>query len=192
MTQSATPLPLSSWDGKWTPHPASVQRFAQLTPGSSITVVKRAPDGSEAARYPGKMVVTSAPAPWIEIEAIWGGPVVNVSGLRFEPGDFLREFFSPVHPFNAFAVTTADGNHKGWYGNVIYPAFLLDHDSAPTLVWHDLYLDVVVLADGTMHLLDDDELDAAPSPFSEPAMHRAIHAAQQDLLSFIQSLTIPS
>jgi len=124
----------------------------------------------------------------VEVEAVWSGSLVDVAGLVFEPGDILREYFSPLHPFNAFAVVTPDGKHKGWYGNVTYPAFLLDDDSHPTLVWHDLYLDLVVLADGTMHLLDDDELDAAPPPFSEPAMHRAIHAARQDLLTFIQSL----
>lgn len=153
--------------------------------------LKRRPDGTESTRYPGTLVETSAPAPWIKIEAIWDAPVVNAAGLMFEPGDILREFYSPIHPFNAFAVATTDGTHKGWYGNVTYPAFLLDDVSDPTLVWHDLYLDLVVLADGTVHLLDDDELDAAPAPFSESGMHRAIHAAREDLLAFIQALGPP-
>lgn len=185
----ASPPPLSSWDGTWTPHSASVRRFAHLTPGASITVVKRAPDGTESTRYPGTVIETSASPPWIEIEAIWDAPIVNAAGLMFEPGDILREFYSPVHPFNSFAVATAGGAHKGWYGNVTYPAFLLPGTDEPTLVWHDLYLDVVVLACGTVHLLDDDELDAAPAPFSEPPMHRAIHAARDDLLAFIQLLS---
>jgi hypothetical protein len=38
---------------------------------------------------------------------------VDVNGLVFEPGDELREFFSPMHPFNAFAVYAADGALKG-------------------------------------------------------------------------------
>lgn len=179
---------MSGWDGEWVSHPASVQRITRLTPGASITVVKRAPDGSEATRYRAIVQSSRVDAPWVEVEAEWTNRAVTVAGLTFEPGDILREFFSPVHPYNAFAVISADGAHKGWYGNVTYPAFLSDGAPTPVLVWHDLYLDIVMLADGTVHLLDDDELDAAPEPFSEPAMHRAIHAARHDLLAFIRSL----
>lgn len=182
------PQPPSGWNGEWHPDPATLDRLRRIAPGSRLMSLKRRPDGTESTRYPGTLVETSAPSPWIEIEAIWDAPVVSAAGLMFEPGDILREFYSPIHPFNAFAVATADGMHKGWYGNVTYPALLLDDASPPTLVWHDLFLDVVSLADGTIHLLDDDELDAAPPPFSEPVMRRAIHAARDDLLAFIRSL----
>lgn len=179
--------PRSGWNGQWYPDPAWPDRLVRMAQGSRLLIRKRRPNESDAALYPGTLVESRAPAPWIEIEAIWDEPVVHVTGLTFEPRDMHRQFFSPVHPFNAFAVATADSIHKGWYGNVTYPAFLLD-DEEPVLVWHDLYLDVVVLPDGTVHLLDDDELDAAPAPFSEPAMYRAIHAAREDLLTFIGSL----
>jgi hypothetical protein len=185
---SAPSQPLSSWDGKWVSHPASVEHLARLTPGASITVVKRAPDGSEATRYRAIVQASRVDASWVEVEAEWTNRAVTVAGLTFEPGDILREFFSPIHPYNAFAVISADGAHKGWYGNVTYPAFLLDSALVPVLVWHDLYLDVVMLTDGTVHLLDDDELDAAPPPFTEAAMYKAIHAARDDLLAFIRSL----
>lgn len=175
------------WNGDWYPDPATLARIGRITPGTRITIVKRRPDGSEATRYPGTVTKTQAPAPWFEIEAVWSETTVRVPGLTFEPGDVLREFYSPVHPFNAFAIATTDGAHKGWYGNVTCPAFILD-DPEPTLVWHDLYLDVVIRADATVHPLDDDELDAAPAPFSDPPLHRAIHAARKDLIAFIQSL----
>jgi len=153
-----------------------------------VIVVKHRPDGTEAARYPATVVPSHVSSPWVEVEAVWSGSLVDVAGLAFEPGDLLKEYFSPLHPFNAFAVITPEGARKGWYGNVTYPAFLLDDASRPMLVWHDLYLDLVVLADGTVHLLDDDELDAAPAPFSDPAMRCAIHAARLDLLAFVRSL----
>lgn len=184
-----TSLPLSKWTGRWVPHNPSIPGFSELTPGAHITVIKRSPDGAEAARYPAIVRASNADDPWREVEAIWANRTVNVAGLLFEPGDVLREFFSPIHPFNAFAISTSGGTRKGWYGNVTYPAFLID--DAPTLVWHDLYLDIVLRADGTVHLLDDDELDAAPIPFSEPAMNQAIHAAREDLLVFIQSFGFP-
>ena len=180
--------PRSGWNGAWYPSPATLDSLGQIVPGTGITIVKWRADGTEAARYPGTLVASRAPAPWIEVQATWTNRVVKVTGLTFEPGDVLREFFSPVHPFNAFAVATPDAIHQGWYGNVTYPAFLLDAGPEPTLVWHDLYLDAVVLADGTVHLLDDEELNAAPSPFSEPGMHGAIHTAREDLIVFIRSL----
>ncbi len=182
--------PLSGWNGSWTPHPPSIARLAGLAPGHSVTVVKHRPDGTEAARYPATVVSSHVSSPWVEVEAVWSGSLVDVAGLAFEPGDLLKEYFSPLHPFNAFAVIAPEGPRKGWYGNVTYPAFLLDDGMNPTLVWHDLYLDLVVLADGTVHLLDDDELDAAPAPFSDQAMHYAIHAARQDLLAFVRSLDV--
>ncbi len=184
----ATPRPLSGWNGDWIAHPASVVQTRQLPAGASITVVKRAPDGSEAARYPAIVRANNPGTHWLEVEARWTNRAVTISGLTFQTGDLLREFFSPIDPFNAFAVASADGTHKGWYGNVTYPAFLVGDATVPVLVWHDLYLDVVVREDGSVQMLDDDELDAAPAPFSEPAMHRAIHAARRDLLAFIQAL----
>lgn len=187
-----THQPRSGWNGAWYPDPATLDSLGQIVPGTGITIVKWRPDGTEATRYPGTRVVSRAPAPWIEVQAIWTNKAIDVGGLMFEPGDVLYEFFSPMQPFNAFAVVAPDSIHKGWYGNVTYPAFLLDADTEPTLVWHDLYLDAVMLPNGTVHLLDDEELDIAPAPFSEPGMHRAIHAAREDLLAFIHSLNLPA
>ncbi|MBA2247440.1 MAG: DUF402 domain-containing protein [Chloroflexia bacterium] len=157
-----------------------------------MTVVKRAPDGSEVARYAAHVVPTIAPAPWIEVEAIWTQRTVDVAALVFAPGDILREFFSPVHPFNAFALRSVAGPFKGWYGNVTFPAFLDGSAPALTLAWHDLYLDVVILADGTVTLLDDDELAASGMPASHPDLARAIEAARRDLIATIPSFPVPA
>lgn len=181
-------VPLSGWDGEWRADPASVSMLARLPAEASITVVKRAPDGSETTRYSALVVQTGAPSPWIEVEATWRHRAVNVAGLMFEPGDTLREFFSALHPFNAFALLSPSGSFKGWYGNVTFPAFLTGEVEAPTLVWHDLYLDVVVLSDGSTSLLDDDELAESPLPRSDPGFASAIEAARLDLLAVIPTL----
>lgn len=185
-------LPRSGWQGAWRPDPESVSHLARLSTGTPLTVVKRAPDESEAARYAAHVVPTYAPPPWVEVEAVWTHRTVDVAGLIFEPGDMLREFFSPVHPFNAFALRSATGMFKGWYGNVTFPAFLIGDGSPPdcTLVWHDLYLDVVILADGTVSLLDDDELAASGIPASHPDLARAIEAARDELITSIPTFSI--
>ncbi len=173
------------WDAGWHVDPASVEAFAILTPGSVVTVVKRAPDGSEAARYQTTVAETAAPSPWIELVAEWTLPRVEVAGLVFETGDTLREFFSAKHPYNAFAVISPDGEFRGWYGNVTYPAFMESENGQDILVWHDLYLDVVILADGTMHLLDDDELAGSPISAANPAFAAEIEQARRDLIETI-------
>lgn len=162
--------------------------MAALTPGSVVTVVKRAPDGTEAACYSATVTESEAPTPWIDLVAKWTLPRVDVAGLIFETGDTLREFFSAQHPFNAFAVFSPEGDLRGWYGNVTYPTFM-DHDGdGDLLVWHDLYLDVVILADGAIHLLDDDELAESPIPATDPAFAAAIVQARHHLIDTIPAL----
>ncbi len=180
--------PDSRWDGSFTPDPRSVARLTRFTPGTSLTIVKRAPSGVETARYPAVVVESSAPEPWIEVEAVWTRDRVEVGGLEFEPGDTLREFFSAEHPFNAFAVFAPGGEHRGWYGNVTYPAFFDTVDGEDVLVWHDLYLDVVMLPDGATHLLDDDELAGSGLFAANLGFAAAIVEARWGLIATIPTL----
>lgn len=180
--------PKATWDRGWQPDPTLQAVMTALAPGSIITIVKRAPDGSEAARYRATVTRTDAPPPWIELVAEWTLPQVVVAGLVFAPGDTLREFFSPEHPYNAFAVISPRGELRGWYGNVTYPAFMEVENGQVNLVWHDLYLDVVILADGQMHLLDDDELAESPIPTANAAFAEAIEQARRDLIDLIPHL----
>ncbi len=181
----------STWDGTWVPSRISIDTLAELRAGITITVAKWAPDGSEVTRYPATVVETTAPSPWVELVADWTLPRVEVAGLVFETGDTLREFYSAEHSFNAFAVISPEGELRGWYGNVTYPAFVDEGEGDPVLVWHDLYLDVVILPDGTMHLLDDDELAESGLPSTQPDFAKAIVQARRDLINIIPTL-IPS
>jgi hypothetical protein len=176
------------WSGDWSAKPQSVIAFAEIPIGATVTVVKRAPDGSEATRYPAIRVVSTAPSPWVELVAEWTVPNVVVAGLPFIPGDTVREFFSAEHPYNAFAVISPEGEMRGWYGNVTYPAFFDEVEGEQVLVWHDLYLDVVIMPDGAMHLLDDDELEESGIPGRDTEFATAIVQARLDLIGVIPSL----
>jgi hypothetical protein len=180
--------PAVGWNGQWLPDPASIARIAAIPLGATVQVVKRAPEGHEATRYPVTRVATTAPAPWVELAADWVIPNVVVAGLEFVPGDTLREFFSAEHPYNAFAVMSPEGTLRGWYGNVTYPATIEKIDGEETVVWHDLYLDVVTFPDGRLELLDDDELAASGIPASDPAFALAIERARNDLIAIIPLL----
>ena len=190
MVPPSNPEPGSTWDRSWHPDPDSVSFLTSLTPGEVLTIAKQEPGGKEVTRYPATVVTTEAPSPWAELEARWTIPEVDVSGLIFSPGDTLREFFSPVHPYNAFAVYAPDGILRGWYGNVTYPAFVEWEDGEPVLVWRDLYLDAVVLPTGETILLDDDELDASGLPVTNTALAKAIAAARNDLLAALATFPV--
>jgi uncharacterized protein DUF402 len=146
-----------------------------------VTVIKLAPDGKEAARYPGEVVAFYQSEHWIVVRATWTYRQVDLDGLSFMPGDELLEWFSPDHPFNAFAVNSPGGDLRGWYANVTYPTRLDDSTSPPLLVWHDLYLDLVGLPDGTVTLRDEDELLASGLRETDPQLYKRITEASAEL-----------
>jgi len=167
------------------------QDWPPLPAGTELVVVKLAPDGSEVTRYQGFVHATPEDATWVVVEARWTNRRVDLDGLSFVPGDLLLEYFSPVHPFNAFAVFAPDGTQRGWYANVTYPSTMDPTTSPSTLFWHDLYLDVIALPDGTILIRDEDELDEAGLAESDPDLHRAIIAAKDEVVQRIGAGEIP-
>ena len=92
-----------------------------IAPGTLATVVKLNPAGDEVARYSAVVTDEVCPEPWLAVRANWTMKRVDASGLIFEPGDTLIEYFSPEHWFNAFRVIAPDGAVRGIYGNVTSP-----------------------------------------------------------------------
>jgi uncharacterized protein len=155
--------------------------WSALQPEAALTVVKLAPDGSEAARYRGD-VVGHCQDTWLLVQATWTHRRIELGGLSFCPGDELLEWFSPRHPYNAFAVSSPQDHFKGWYANVAHPARLDFTMEAPVLYWHDLYLDLVGLPDGSFTVHDDDELLASGLAEANPELQAGILAARSELI----------
>jgi hypothetical protein len=148
-------------------------------------VTKLRPDGSVAARYAAREL--AAPPGWLALRADWVHRRVDIGYFAFEPGDVLDEYFSMDRYYNAFATFRGDGAFVGWYCNVTYPTTVRDGE----LDWHDLYVDVLVLPDGTIHVLDEDELEDSRLAESDPALHSSILAAREELLHLIRSTSYP-
>ena len=167
----------------WGVDDVTMARWPDLTPGTEVIIVKRSAKdgGKEHARYPGTVIVSELPAPWVVFVSHWTYGTVRQAGLTFETGDILHEIFSPVHPYNAFAVFTPDGALKGWYANVDWPAVLETEGEATLLVWNDLYIDVVATPDGRLEVLDEDELAESGLERSDPELHARILAARDEL-----------
>jgi hypothetical protein len=177
-------------DGDLEKNPPASAAWPSLPPGTELTIVKLAPDGIEAARYPGK-VVGFCPDSWVLVHATWTNRTVDVGELSFCPGDNLLEWFSPRHPFNAFAVFTPADQLKGWYANVTLPARLDVTQDPPVLIWHDLFLDLVGLPDGSFTLRDDDELLASGLANADPELHACIIGARSELIRRFECRLLP-
>lgn len=167
---------------RWPTDHLTQRAWRKLIPGTSVTILKRSPSGENRVRYPGIVVPSTLPLPWIEVEARWTNPTVVQAQLAFEPGDILREIFSPAHPFNAFAIYRPIGELKGWYANITYPTTIDESEYAPVVIWHDLFIDIVASPDGEVAVLDEDELDNANPRDTSPELHERILAARDELL----------
>jgi hypothetical protein len=162
-----------------------------LTVGTELRIVKLSPDGEQVTTYPGWVIDAGQPEPWIAARADWVRKIVEMDGLRFVPGDRLHEFFSPAHPFNLFSVWSPQGVLRGWYANVTHPSRLDTTSTPSTLCWHDLYLDVIGLPDGTCVVRDEDELAESGLESADPALYRLILKTRDDLLSRFKSRAFP-
>ncbi len=162
-------------------HQLPTVAWSSLLPGAELTIVKLSPDGSEAARYQGE-VVGHYPDSWVLVLATWTNRTIDLGELSFSPGDNLLEWFSPRHPFNSFAVFSPADQLKGWYANVTHPARLDATQDLPVLIWHDLFLDLVGLADGSFTIRDEDELLSSGLSHTEPELYARIFEAQAELI----------
>ena len=164
-----------------------VQAWPDLPVGTVLDVVKVGFDGSVRARYPGTVVDAGAPLPWVAVECRWTLPGGESDGLHLIPGDTLIEFYSPAHPFNAFRIHAPDGTLRGWYANVTYPTVI----EGDALYWHDLWLALIVLADGSFVVRDQEELDDAGVAERDPALHAAILSARDELVRLATTRSFP-
>ncbi len=177
----------------WGVDEATMARWPDLVPGIEVMIVKRSAKhgGEERARYPATVVPTDLPAPWVVCETHWTMGRHDQGLLTFEDGDVLREIFSPVHPYNVFAVFAPSGALKGWYANVDWPAVLETEGDTTLLVWNDLYIDLVATPDGRFAVLDEDELDDSGLAVSDPALHARVLAARDELIARLHARRPP-
>ena len=165
--------------------------WPELPPGTALTVVKLDPDGQEVTRYPGVVIDAGAPDPWVAVQAKWVSREYDLDGLLFIAGDVLHEFFSPKHRFNVFAVFAPDGELRGWYANVTQPTMLDATTDPKTLIWPDLFIDVVALPDGRVVVRDEDELEESGLRETDRELYDAIRSTHDEILDLVRRRDFP-
>ena len=165
--------------------------WENLVPGTRVTIIKIAPGGEEVTRYPGEITRHDAHTGWVTARAIWTNREVDIDGVRFRPNDAIDEYFSATEWFNAFQVWHGDAGAQGWYINVTYPTRLTRAGDELILLWHDLYLDVVIRPDGVVIVRDEDELAASALATRDPALHARILGTREHILNHVAHQTGP-
>lgn len=165
--------------------------WPEVRGGETFRVVKVSPEGEAVTEYPATVAISHCGDEWVCVEARWTFRSLNIDGLIFEPGDRLLEWFSRDHWYNVFAIYSPEGEYRGCYANVTYPTRYDPVTSPPTLAWHDLYLDVIALPDGSYVIRDEDELDESGLASTAPDLHARIVAGCRELLAHLQSGAAP-
>jgi predicted RNA-binding protein associated with RNAse of E/G family len=119
---------------------------------AAITVCKCDVEGREVWSYPGRILKQEGSG--VLVEAFFDRDLVEVGMLKLARGDRFLEQYYFDRWYNIFSIYEGrSGPIKGWYCNIARPARL----EQGRLCAEDLALDYVVLPDGSMQLLDEDE-----------------------------------
>lgn len=119
---------------------------------TNITVLKRGLDGEVTWQYKGRVLKRESNC--VVLEAFFDRDDMPFMDVGLKRGDRFVERFCSDYWYNVFEIYDRDdGNFKGWYCNVGYPA-VFEKD---TVSYVDLALDLWVAADGTQTVLDEDE-----------------------------------
>jgi len=122
---------------------------------TDITIIKRNHIGAEVVRYAGKVLRRSQDE--ILIEAAFSLETGMLVDVPIRRGDRFLETYYAKYWYNIYEIRDKeDGNLKGWYCNVAYPAEI----SEELIAFSDLALDLVVYPDGRQVVLDEDEFQA--------------------------------
>lgn len=122
-----------------------------------ITVLKRNLDGEVTWQYEGWILKRESNH--VVLEAFFNRDDMLFMDVVLKRGDRFVETFYTDRWYNVFEIFDRDnGEFKGWYCNIGYPAVLDDE----TVSYIDLALDLWVAANGTQTVLDEDEFLALP------------------------------
>lgn len=109
-------------------------------------------DGSRKFRYPVDGLELGERR-WV-VHGVFGPEIGPHSGrLGFFPGDHTIEFYLPDRWWNVYAVFGPAAERRGYYCNVSTPA----QRDGDEIVYTDLDIDLLVRADGSHLIMDEDE-----------------------------------
>ena len=138
-----------------------------MSAGEIVTVRKLNARGEPVFAYTG--VIAAVLEAGVRIDAEWTRPRMELGYTSFDPGDRFIEWFYTDRWYNIMEVHTPEGELKGWYCNIAWPATV----TRETVSYRDLALDLWVAPNGSALTLDMDEF-AADTDMSEDERTQAL------------------
>ncbi len=139
---------------------------------TDITVLKRGLDGEVTWQYEGRVLKRETNR--IVLEAFFNRDDMAFMDVVLKRDDRFVETFYSDRWYNVFEIYDRDeGNFKGWYCNIGYPAELEKN----SVSYIDLALDLWVATDGAQTVLDEDEFLALS--IDETARAQAVSALEE-------------
>ncbi len=137
-----------------------------------LTIIKKDATGQEVWRYTGRTLKRKSKG--ILLEAFFNRENINVEGIRMTEGDRFIEVYFTDRWYNIYEIHDPhSGALRGWYANISRPARMNQGE----IEYTDLALDLVVLPDGQMKVVDEDEFAALTLPAEDQA--RALAALEE-------------
>ena len=141
-------------------------------PFPRLRVAPRRHDGSPKFSYPVSALELSEKR-WV-LHGVFGPEVgPHSERLGFYPGDHTIEFYVVGDWANVYAVFSPDGQARGFYCNIGTPP----EREGDSVIYTDLDIDLLVRADGSHMVLDEDEYQERADRFGYTAETRARVAA---------------
>lgn len=142
-----------------------------------IKVQKKNPAGEVTYEYEGVLLKRDEYS--ITLEALFDRADMPFVDTVLRTGDRFVEYYYSNRWYNIFEVHDRDDERiKGWYCNVCTPAEFEDG----IVSYVDLALDLWVSADGTQHVLDEDEFEALQL---DPELRNGALHGLEDLRQFL-------
>jgi protein associated with RNAse G/E len=126
-----------------------------------MTIIKCGPDGQEKWRWAAEPLEHTAER--VRVSAVFNLEDRVSDGVAWKRGDRYIEDYYFARGYNIFDVYDRDtGLRKAWYCNLTrLPRLSEPEPGALVLAYDDLELDLLILPDGTAHVLDEDDFAAA-------------------------------
>lgn len=137
------------------PFDAVIGQFGPAV-GDSIRIGHGKPDGRCIELGPGKLTAIGDGAVTVERQ-LSGGGTYDALGVAKEAGDVARTTFEEGRWWYPTVYRGEDGTHRGTYVNVCTPVEVFPDE----VRYVDLHVDVIEQRDGTVAVVDEDELRQA-------------------------------
>lgn len=112
--------------------------------------------------------------------------LIDLHGIELRAGTLSYGYFWKHRPYNIYHFCDSKGASLAWYGNISDST----HWNSDSLFWRDLIVDVLIQSDGSIRILDREELPEDLAPNLRCYIDEATDKLLAEKIQIIQETTI--